>query len=240
MRPRAAPPITGPGDDRRAVGKVDAHLGEEAELRSPLVVGPRQPDLAAVPAVGQDRAERVHPGAYQRRDVIRLYLEAVAVFGEPGSQLRIANPRPVQERLVDPVGSGIQPRAHDRDVRAARTHPRTSIAGRCPGGGCSEDSTGSIHSADQSPGSSSPTSNTSGVGPVALPEVRPHLYLPSNARPRAQGRPRVLDEHAVGALHPAGVPAVVAADPVGELSARALRKPPREARPTWCRSRPRR
>ena len=43
VRPRAAPTVTRPSDHGRAVGKVDADLGEEAELRSPLVVGRGSP-----------------------------------------------------------------------------------------------------------------------------------------------------------------------------------------------------
>ena len=232
MRPRAAPPITGPGDDRRAVGKVDARPGRAKPSSEPHWSWARgNPTWPRYQPSDRIAPIAFTPGRTNWRYVIGLHLEALAVFGEPGSQLRIADPRPVDERLVDPVGSGIKPRAHDREPghleRPAHEHRRS-----LPGGGCSEDSAGSIHSADQSPGSSSADLEHARRGPVALPEVCPHLYLPSNARPRTQGRPRVLDEHAVGALHPAGVPAVVAADPVGSVVARALRKPPREARPT--------
>ena len=230
VRPRAAPARAGPRNDGRAVGKVDADLSDEAELRTPLVVGTRQPDLAAVPPVGQDRANRVRAWTQQLAYVVGLHLQALAVLGEPGSQLGVADAPAVDERLVDPVGSGIKPRAHDCDrghlERAAHEHRRSPPRRRPLGG---------LHRLDPQRRPvrrlEQPDLEHVRRGPVALPEVCPHFYLPSNARPRTQGRPRVLDEHGVGALHRAGVPAVVGADAVLNLLARAFRQPPRETRP---------
>jgi len=128
LRPGASPPRAGAGDRSRPAGEVRAHLGHEPQLRSPLVVGARKPDLPAEPAVGQDRADRVSPRPQQLTDVVGLDLEPRSVFREPRGKLGVAGAPAVNEHLVDTVGGRVQPRTGDGRVRklelAAHQHRR--------------------------------------------------------------------------------------------------------------------
>ena len=59
VRVRPAPGGVGPEDGGAAVVVLEVQLGEERGLLAPLVGGAEDPDLAAVPPVGEQRAEHV-------------------------------------------------------------------------------------------------------------------------------------------------------------------------------------
>ena len=131
VRPRAAPPSPVPATARRAVGEVDVHLREERELAIPTGRGraAARPGRGTSRRTGSRRA-RSGPGRSQPGDVVGLDLEPVAVLGEPGRQLGVADALAVDERLVDPVRGRVQPRAARPRLPASSNSPRTSIAGR--------------------------------------------------------------------------------------------------------------
>ena len=106
-------------DDRdRAVLVLHLDLGQERRLATPLVVGPADADLAAVPAVGEQRVQGVVALAEEVGDVVGLDLGVVLVLGEAGSQLLVADAYAVQLGLVDPVRRREQRGAAYRPVDA--------------------------------------------------------------------------------------------------------------------------
>ena len=101
------------------------HLELRAQRQVPavLVRGARQPDLAAVPPVGQQHREHVPPRRHQRRDVVGLVLDPRAVLGVAGGQLDVADALPVQERLVQAEGRDVQPGLAGRGSGEGRPEP---------------------------------------------------------------------------------------------------------------------
>ena len=159
-------------------------------------------DLAAVPAVGEQRARaRGVPGAEQAGDVVGLHLGARGVLRVARRQLVGRRPAcPSSASLVDPVRGRVQARAGRRAGRPT-TSPRSRYAGRWPAGPASAPV--DTQAADQSPGSSSPASTTSGSDHSPSPasvstRTRTSRRSPERqrlARPRHQHVRIPLDAH---------------------------------------------
>jgi hypothetical protein len=95
-------PVLVRGDDERGtVREVDLQLQEEADPTAVAVVLTGEPDLPAVPAVGEDGLERVGSRSQQWADVVGLHLEVRSVGREPWGELEVADASAVQEELVD-------------------------------------------------------------------------------------------------------------------------------------------
>ena len=114
VRRRPAPGLVGADDSRGPVLVLELELDEERGPRAPLVGGAGDADLAAVPAVGQQRADLVGARGQQRGDVVRLHLEAERVLGEARRELVGRDPGAVDLELVDPVRGRVQGGAADR------------------------------------------------------------------------------------------------------------------------------
>ena len=84
-------------------------LGAQRHVAAVLVGRPEQPDLAAVPPVGQQDGEHVPARPRQRRDVVGLILHPRAVLGVTRREFGVADTRAVQERLVQAERGEVQP-----------------------------------------------------------------------------------------------------------------------------------
>jgi hypothetical protein len=109
VRGPALPGRVRAGDGGAAVRMIDVQLGQERGALSPLVVRPYDADLAAEPAVGQQRSELVRSLGQQAGDVVGLDLQPAAVLGEPRGQLEITDPAAAEERLVQAVRGRVEP-----------------------------------------------------------------------------------------------------------------------------------
>ena len=111
----------GPGrvghhDRAGPVGVVDVELAEEGEGRAVAVVVSAIARLAPPPAVRQHHPQLVAALVEERGHVVGLHLEPARVARGPGGQLQVADPSATEERLVDPVGGGVEPGPLDRTV----------------------------------------------------------------------------------------------------------------------------
>ena len=192
--------------------------------------GAQHADLAAVPPVGQHRAQHVRALGDQPGDVVGLHLRAVRVLRVAGRELEVTHAFAVQVRLVDPVCGDVQPR--DRDRLRDWTSPRSRYAGRDPAGPA-ECSTGRTHSADQSDASSSPASRSVGSDQSPSPRSVHTRTLTSRRSPEARGSARPRHQHVVGRLDATGADAVDR-DLVGDLLGRARRELPRQPRAAYA------
>ena len=80
--PGRRPPILIGGDhDPTAIGAVDLELSDEPDLLAVVAsLVPRLPaEAASIPSVAEDRPDRIRPRGQERRDVVRVGEEAVAV-----------------------------------------------------------------------------------------------------------------------------------------------------------------
>ena len=225
VRGGPAPGRIGADDGGRAVLVLEVHLRQEGRLGAPLVVGVEHADLAAVPAVGQQRLDHVGAGRQHGRHVVGLDLGVGGVLRVAGRELVAADTLPVDGRLVDPVRGRVEAGPDDGLVdddlapqQVRRPVPRRSAvgAGGDPGGR-------PVLGVEQ------PGLHDKRLGPLAETglglDANPHL--PAFARRQRLARPR--HQH-VGVALDADARAVVDLDLVGELAAGARRQPPREPR----------
>ena len=121
VRGGPAPGRVGADDGRRAVLVLEVQLRQERRLGAPLVVGVEHADLAAVPAVGQQRLDHVGAGRQQGRHVVGLDLRVRGVLRVAGRQLVRPDPLPVDGR---PRRSRARSRRGAHGRRAGRPRPR--------------------------------------------------------------------------------------------------------------------
>ena len=200
-------------------------LGAQRHVAAVLVGRPEQPDLAAVPPVGQQDGEHVPPRPRQRRDVVGLILHPRAVLGVPRREFGVADARAVQERLVQAERGEVQPGPGRRGNVDERPEP---VGGPRPllrpFGLLHADPPGLPVLLPEQAGF-----EPNGLAPRALAQVGPH---PDLRQDRAPGtvEDRQPNERLDRALHPARVVAVVGAQPVGVLHRGSLRQPPAQGR----------
>src|ERR1700709_678159 len=75
-----------------------------------------EPQVTAVPPVGEGDPQGVRTLGHEIGHVIGLVTQPVAVAGPPGGQKLVADTGAVYLGLVDPVGGGVQPGAGHRPV----------------------------------------------------------------------------------------------------------------------------
>ena len=105
---RRSPRRIGAEGEDAAVGEGDVELGEQGGRGAVVVDAAGDAVLSAPPPVAEQRADDVVAGVEVVGDVEGLHLEAGAVGREAGSELLIADPGAVDERLVDAVGGDVQ------------------------------------------------------------------------------------------------------------------------------------
>ena len=221
MRRRHAPARAGARRHLPAGSGPHLELRAQREVPAVLVRGPRQPDLAPVPAVGQQDREHVPPRRHQGRDVVGLVLHPGAVLGVAGCELDVADPPSVQERLVQAEGRHVQPGRAGRGGLEGRPEPvRRPMPGRGPL---------ILHHADPPRRPvrlvQQARLEPDGIAPPALAQIGPHLDPGLGAAP-GPVEDRQPDERLDPAVHPPGVETVVGAHPVGVLYRRPVRQPP--------------
>jgi hypothetical protein len=213
------------GPERAGLARRQCHdqLQQERGRRAVVVDAAGDAVLPAPPAVAEECPDDVLPRRQQRRDVVGLHLEALAVGGPSGGQLQVADPRAVDERLVDAVGGDVQPRPGDLAVDAGGA--RQLVGGPLPGR--------EVAGLDRRHPPGDPVRRVDQTvlprgrgGPLALAPVGPHLHPPLD--PQAGGRRHAhRDEGRLGGLHPPRVPAP-GDDPVGVLGRGPGRQLPRQ------------
>ncbi len=194
------------GDGRLAPVPVsDLELGEQGRAPSVDLAGLLEAEPAAVPAVAEQRADRILALAEKLGDVVDLVADASAVVGPAGRELLIADPAAVDPALVEAQRGHVEARPRDRagDLEGApqrgdrrRAHRRTPER-RCdpprrPVGG--------LEKADLEAGRVTPAGWLS-RGVEAL-------HLPQGALARAEGGALVDDVRALVRNDLAAVPEV--------------------------------
>ena len=79
------------------------------------MAGPCQ--LASIPAAPEHSADDVGAGLQERRDVVRLVLQALVVAGPARREQLVADALSVQMYLVEPVARDVEPGAGDVAAR---------------------------------------------------------------------------------------------------------------------------
>ena len=106
----------------RAVGALDVELRERRHLRAELLGAVLPAEAAAVPAVAEQRAERVLAGAQQLGDIPRAEHDPILVRGPSGREVLVGRLPAVDAELADAPERGAEPRSHgcggEREARA--------------------------------------------------------------------------------------------------------------------------
>ena len=103
------------GDDvgRGAVGELEVEQGAEPRLLAVMIALLAEADVAAVPAVGQDRAQGVVAGADLIGDVEGSLVDSLGVVGPAGVEIIVADAPAVQVDVEDAQRGGVQGGALD-------------------------------------------------------------------------------------------------------------------------------
>ena len=201
---------------------VGLELPEKGERAAVAVGQLEEARVPPPPAVREHDLPDVVAGHQQVADVVDLHVEGARVAGEAGRQLYVAHASPVEERLVDPVGGGVEPGASDRGMEPERV--TEDVGG--PLGLVRLDPAGAPVGRIEEPG----LEPGRGRPPALDPPVRPDLDPPVDPLPGRQGLAGPGDQHAGVGLDPAEVAAVELYG-VGLLAGRAGRELPRQAGP---------
>ena len=104
------PLVVGPDRLDAPVGVLDAELAQEPQRFTEHVPAVAPGEVAAVPAVAQRGADRVVARAQERRHVVRLVLEPLAVARPARGEALVADAAAVDLELVEPVARHVGPR----------------------------------------------------------------------------------------------------------------------------------
>ena len=109
-----APPLVA-GDARLAPVLVhDLELGEQGGAPSVVLAGLHQADVPAVPAITEERPDRIVALAEVAGDVVDLVAHALGVVGPPRRELLVADATAVDPALVETQRGDVEARPRDR------------------------------------------------------------------------------------------------------------------------------
>src|SRR5207244_6949733 len=89
---------------------ADFELSAQAKPPAVEIALAEEPELSAIPAVAQHRADRIVARSQERGDVIRLVLQPAAVRGPAGREELVADALAVQIDLVEAEAGDVETR----------------------------------------------------------------------------------------------------------------------------------
>ena len=206
---------------------VSSSCASSAAPIAPLIGGPGDSELSAVPAVGQDHPDRVGARPQQGRDVVGLHLQARRTEVKPGVSSAVPIRIAVQERLVRPLGGDPQ----SCGLTAGRPG-RTRGGAGAPGTGSGLTVSSRVRAGPRRRSSRSGVQRARartmpGPDRWTLPRsVQTLTCHPTRCREPTAGCPYGTRRLALLSTLP-GVPAVSGPDPIAELADGAGRQPAR-------------
>ena len=97
----------------RAVGVLEVQHGPEPRVLAVMVALLAEADVAAVPAVGQDRSQGVGARLHAAGHVVGAVIDALGVVGPAGVEVIVADALAIEVQVEDPQRGGIQRGAAD-------------------------------------------------------------------------------------------------------------------------------
>src|ERR1051325_7780570 len=110
----------------RAVGVFEVEFGAQTGELAVMIADVAVADVAAEPAVGEDRAESVFATADETRHIVGAVIDALVVISPAGSEVIIADALAVEVQVGEAKSGGVERGTGDGFVRAER---RAQICG---------------------------------------------------------------------------------------------------------------